>query len=418
MFFVSFTEANYRANTKVNPKRLARLLHGYNPYTVKYLVNGFTFGFRIGSVRTPSRRPHPPNNQPIHDHINEARELVNKEIQLGRVLGPFATTPIPELICSPLNLVEKVGAQGSVKYRLIHNLAHPYTDQAVNATIPDEQATVSYAPFDKAVEICLQLGQGCLICREDFSAAFRLFPIIFADLKLLGFRLDNAFFVNSSMAFGCRSSCRIFETFACSIEYIARRLTKADSITHYLDDFFLAHATREGCEEMVRIFHSITEYIGAPLAPEKREGPTTIMTFLGVTIDTVQQCIFIPQVKIEQAIDMIRALLSQSKATVRQIQRLAGKLQYVTKGIPAGRPFLRRLYNLLMTSMTKQERLRAAKLNPGHHVRLTAQVKHDLNVWLQFLTGENHAQDRQVPFLRSLNWVSGVELITDSSGNS
>ena len=85
-------------------------------------------------------------------HIHAARELVQKEVQLGRVLGPFETEPLKELCCSPLNLVPKAGNLG--KFRLIHNLAYPYDHNSVHANIPNSQATVVYAPFDTAVEIC------------------------------------------------------------------------------------------------------------------------------------------------------------------------------------------------------------------------------------------------------------------------
>ena len=85
-------------------------------------------------------------------------------------------------------------------------------------SMPTSLTVVVYAPFDTAVNICVCLGIGCMIRKADFNAAFCLFPISPFDLILLGFMLDDQFFINSTMVFGARSSCHIFETFAKAME--------------------------------------------------------------------------------------------------------------------------------------------------------------------------------------------------------
>ena len=106
-------------------------------------------GSRIGCVCTPSPRKVPPNHGAVLQKPGEAKKLVDKEVKLGRVLGPFKQPPVNSLICSPLNLIPKVGNPGI--YHLIHNLAFPYDSNNINGNIPDSQAVVTYAPFDQAV---------------------------------------------------------------------------------------------------------------------------------------------------------------------------------------------------------------------------------------------------------------------------
>ena len=120
---------------KVKTQHLVTVLDGYNPYTMKYLINRFTFGFQIGYVCLPDCREPPKNHPPVTQHLDTARELVQKEVQLGQVLGPFKTELMKELHCSPLNLVPKAGNPG--EFRFIHNLAYPYDHNSVNANIPD-----------------------------------------------------------------------------------------------------------------------------------------------------------------------------------------------------------------------------------------------------------------------------------------
>ena len=404
----------YTPRTKVLPTRLQALLHGYHKPTVNYLINGFTFGFRIGCVKVPDYRKPPPNHQPVLKNIEAARELVAKEVRLGRVLGPFKEEPFQGLLCSPLNLVPKANSPG--RFRLIHNLAYPYCSQSVNANIPDSQATVAYAPFDKAVRICLDLGVGCRIGKLDFDSAFRIFPISGLDLPLLGFRLDELYYVNSSMAFGCRSSCRIFEVFSTAIDWLIRNKANTEAVTHYLDDFLLGHRNHRGCSRLMNLFTALTNFIGAPLSPEKTEGPTTCLVFLGLRIDTLEQTVSIPKEKLAEALVLINSVIeTKTKSiTIRKVQQIAGKLQFVTKGIPAGRPFLRRVYNLLsVKNPTKYQ-----KPNPNHHIKLSKGAVLDLKMWKKFIEAEGHSRDRVVPFLQMVGSNRGVELFTDASGSS
>ena len=102
-----------------------------------------------------------------------AQEMVNEEVQLGRMLGPYDNPPLENLICSPLNLVKKAGDPS--KFRLIHNLAHPYNEHSINANIPDSEATVSYIKFDEVVKLAMKHGKSAVASKLDFDAAFRFF---------------------------------------------------------------------------------------------------------------------------------------------------------------------------------------------------------------------------------------------------
>ena len=72
---------------------------------------------------------------------------------------------------------------------MIHNLAHPYDENSINANIPDSEAVVSYIKFDEVIKLALKHGPGAVAAKVDYDAAFRLFPICLHDLPLLGFTL-------------------------------------------------------------------------------------------------------------------------------------------------------------------------------------------------------------------------------------
>ena len=58
---------------------------------------------------------------------------------------------------------------------------------------------------------------------------------------------------------------------------------------HYLDDYLVSGpATQPDCQRDLNTVLSLCGELGFPVAPEKTEGPTTTLTFLGIEIDSVQ----------------------------------------------------------------------------------------------------------------------------------
>ena len=209
--------------------------------------------------------------------------MVDEEVTLGRMLGPYTEVPLLNLICSPLNLVPK--ACDPTKHRLIHNLAHPYNKDSVNANIPDKEAAVTYTKFDEVIRLALKHGKSAAASKVDFDAAFRFFPIHLNDLFLLGFTLDGKFYINCAMAFRSRSSCKIFEEFACAIQWCLEQVTASKDLSHYLDDFIMIHRDFSTCLWYKLLMQDLCSEIGAPLSAKKTVGPVHIISFLSLLID-------------------------------------------------------------------------------------------------------------------------------------
>ena len=93
---------------------------------------------------------------------------------------------------------------------------------------------------------------------------------------------------------------------------------------------------------------------------KKTVAPTTIIEYLGLTIDTGKMIVKIPEHKISELKDKSMFVMGNSKVTLRTLQSLAGSLAFCTKALPAGRTFSRRIY--AATSKAK---------NPHHFIRVT-----------------------------------------------
>lgn len=74
---------------------------------------------------------------------------------------------------------------------------------------------------------------------------------------------------------------------------------------------------------------------------KKTEGPTTILEYLGLTIDTQNMVAKISADKMKELLNQIKTVASAKKVTLKQLQSLCGLLAFCTKALPAGRAFSR-----------------------------------------------------------------------------
>ncbi|XP_067322974.1 uncharacterized protein [Anolis sagrei] len=378
---------------------LSGLLERYpDRAAAEYLLAGFTEGFRI-----PALGPRSPclaaNLKSVKGLESIVEQKINKEVREGRVLGPFVGPPTPQFRVSPLGIVPK---KAIGEYRLIHHLSYP-RGGSVNDAIPDEQCSVSYTSFDTAVRLVRRYGPGAELAKCDIKSAFRLLPVHPADFELLGFQFQGLFYCDRALPMGCAVSCAAFETFSTFLEWAIKEKSGLRGVAHYLDDFLFVGRSGSGdCGALLCAFQQLAEYLGVPLAEEKTEGPLTVLTFLGIELDTVNQFSRLPDGKVLALIDRISQFLPRRKATLREFQQIIGHLNFACKVIAPGRAFLRRLCDAV-TGIAL----------PHYHIRLTSEIRADLFVWLQFLR-----QFNGISFWRQELMVrNALEVSSDAAGS-
>ena len=92
--------------TPVKADRFEVLLAGYTPALKTLLVNGFRCGFRISYIGELSPFEYP-NLQSALQSPDVVSGKSMKEIEAGRVVGPFKAPPYPTFRTSPIGLVPK-----------------------------------------------------------------------------------------------------------------------------------------------------------------------------------------------------------------------------------------------------------------------------------------------------------------------
>ncbi|XP_060583687.1 uncharacterized protein LOC132739884 isoform X1 [Ruditapes philippinarum] len=246
------------------------------------------------------------------------------------------------------------------------------------------------------------LGHNCQLFKTDIKSAYRIIPIKPCDFELLGFYFDENYYFDKALPFGASISCITFERFARFLEFSVERNLTSAKLLHYLDDFLGGDRSKETCAHALRTFKDTMSELGVPLAEDKTEGPTEVLTFLGLELDTNQMCVRIPELKVLEVTKKIQECLSNKKTTLKKMQSLIGSLNFCCRAVIVGRPFIRRLINSIC-GLNK----------PHHHIRVKEDICLDLTMWLHFLK-----QFNGVSVFHDRFWVSNedVQLFSDSAG--
>ena len=376
---------------------LEQFLRNYPcPGTRDYLLAGFRHGFDIGFRGTFTEVDSRPRNlRSARENVEGVSEAIAKELRRGHTSGPFPFPPFPHTHCSPIGAAPK--PDGSV--RLILDLSSPRGD-SVNDGISQEDFACSYSKFDDATSIVLHLGRGAFMGKIDIKHAFRICPVAPEQWYLLCFRWLGQFFTDTRLPFGSRSSPFIFNTFAIALAWIMVTIGQIGFLIHYLDDFFIASATRDGCQNDLDIFLLICKEIGVPIADDKLCGPTNVLTYLGIEIDTVNMQVRLPEEKFNKIMVLVKQWVKKKKCTKRELLALIGLLSFACKVVKSGRIFLCRLIDL-STSVTS--------LN--HYIYLNQEAREDINWWVQFLPTWNGVAIIHPTPISSLE----LQLFTDAS---
>lgn len=220
--------------TPINVDKLANYLTGYDSDRAQFLLNGFLYGlyFEFEGKRGYQFSPN------LKSAL-ENKEVVNvkifKELQAGRIQGPFSDPPIPSIKISPLGIVPK---KSPGQFRMIHHLSFPDKKEgSVNAGISDEAASVHYSGINDAILCIKDIGDTAFCCKTDIRSAFRILPVAPEDYELLGFYWEGKYYFDKCLSMGCRTSCKIFEEFSTAIEWITQNKLGITHVVHILDDF-------------------------------------------------------------------------------------------------------------------------------------------------------------------------------------
>ena len=262
---------------------------------VQYIITGIAQGFCIGFQHTLHACTSAKSNHPsANEHPNIISSNLDTEIVKGRPLGSLNPSTHSFIHISSLGAVPK---KHSNKWCLILDLSHP-VHHSVNDGVDKPTCSLTYMKVDDVVRKVLSLGRGCQLAKIDIESAFRNVPVHPHDQHLLGLCWKGKYYTDTILPFGLRSAPEIFNALADALQWIAEQCG-ISYLGYYLNDFITAgRPLSDERHIIVALLIHLCDLLGFPMASDKREGPTTCLTFLGVELDTIKLELRLPAEKL------------------------------------------------------------------------------------------------------------------------
>ena len=300
---------------------------------VAYIVNGIEHGFRVGFERPRPLCSATGNCPSANAHPQVITEYIEKEVGLGRFLGPFSGQNAPPGIhLNKFGVIPKGHTPGT--WRLITDLSSP-RGQSVNDGIAPRLCSLRYVTVDEIAAVAAALGRGTLIAKLDIQSAYRIVPVHPDDRQLLGVRWQGNMYVDAMLPFGLRSAPKIFTAIADALEWVIRR-RGVQHVWHYIDDFIMCGpAASTECARALDTSLAVCRQLGVPISARKVEGPATDITVLGIRVDTVAQTLSLPEDKLRRLQQLLSAWGGQESVFAKGARIISRSPQSRLQGGPA-----------------------------------------------------------------------------------
>ena len=206
---------------------------------------------------------------------------------------------------------------------MILDLSYP-EGAAVNEGIPKDfylghKIDLVFPRVDDLVTLIKIKGRGCHLYKRDLKRAYRQIPVDVADVPLLGYYFEGAFYFDLYLSMGLRSAAFICQRVTDAIRYMCQMMQIA--VLNYLDDFAGADTPElalKAYEELGNVLISC----GIEESKEKACPPSTKMVFIGVMFDTEDLTLSVTPERVQEILELVESWLQKQSVTLQELQSL------------------------------------------------------------------------------------------------
>ena len=120
----------------------------------------------------------------------------------------------------------------------------------------------------------------------------------------------------------------------------------------YLDDYFIIAQSEAECHRCYLLAQDLLLFLGFDLAPDKLEGPTQDIVFLGIRLETNVEGngglkASLTEARVQKVSEMCKKASTQRWMGKKELERLVGTLNWCSQVVWGSRLYLRSAYQLL-----------------------------------------------------------------------
>ena len=289
------------------------------------------------------------NHKSALDKSDRVEKRLLEEIEDGNYI---VTNPSAVTLVSPLAAIEK--PDGDV--RLIHDLSHPLGSSL------NDYATKEECQYESLQDALDSLSPNMYMAKCDLKWAYRSVPIRPDHSPLTGlqwtFKGDNSptTLMDTTLCFGARKSPAHFNRVTKSIKRMMVR--RGFNCSVFLDDFLLYEDTMEQCAAALTTLIALLRSLGFRINWKKVVDPCQRLVFLGIEIDTVNNKLSLDPDKATQLISTLDQTTSKKRLSKKQLQKLAGKLNWACNVFTWGRAFMNTFFQAICQLNAADHRMR------------------------------------------------------------
>ena len=161
----------------------------------------------------------------------------------------------------------------------------------------------------------------------------------------MGISHKRSWYIDICPSFGSRCSSAAQQRVSTAVCHLLSK--KGFTTLAYVNDFCGAHCTYSEAVRTFSEFETICDRLGLKIAPEKSAYPSTRMEWLGFVFDTVTMEVTIPESKLQEIIHLADEWTEKPRATRREYQSIAGKLNHIALCVIPARRFMARILTAL-----------------------------------------------------------------------
>ena len=400
--------------SSIELRKLGEQLGYKDKHRMNRVCSRLEMGANIGCVgrgRLPKITPNGPSTYEFGARVADSlQEWINQ----GIVAGPMSREEIPWPDITVNQLMVRL--KPNMAARIIVNMSSPETDvgpAVVNMGIDGTEFEARMSSTAKFVESLAKAGVGALMCKNDWSSAYKHQHVRTEDLKLQFIEFGGKLFCELMLVFGAKSSPGIYDDLAKVILGCALLEAEmdADMVQQHLDNVCAVGTEENGSiYRFDEAYRKVADKVGVRLAPrddpDKSFGPTTVGLVLGVVYDTKQWTWGIREDKLARIINLLGIVIKgEGDVTVAHLLSLAGKLVDVRYLVPGGRVQLGFIISEANSSQDKFE-----------VVQVSANCREQCRWWVLHLQAAAFSSPIVRPILETS--PAAIRAWTDAAGGS
>ena len=358
-----------------------------------------------GHFRNPSKSTNAPSALEEGEKVTDA---IASWVKKGYVYGPVDIMEVPPN-AKFSGMMTRPKPNGSVI--VILNLSAP-KGASVNDGIDNNEFPATMSSTWQWVKALHKAGRGCLICKVDWSDAYKHLTVSLRDTDLQWFVWLRKAFKELCLIFGGKSSAGLFDRLAKLVIFIVvvRSGIDPELVIQHLDDCCAAApADSDVLYRFDQEYFAVAEQLGIKLAPrddpEKSFGPSTSGVVLGIFYNTETWSWCLPQEKQIRLMHDIKDLLAVDVVEQQKIWSVVGKILNVMPLVPTGKF---NVDHLIRANSESEDR--------RHLVAVSAAMKRQLFFWYSIIPTCGGATSVPDPFKQLPPWA--LEVHTDAAGGT